>query len=100
MASSEQELEERWRKCVQDARSRYLHAKEVSGYALREQAEGLTPPPDGSLAARRALHIENAALAEYIRTLKIFSDLVINRRIPIQIRKIPGESSDSKARGV
>jgi hypothetical protein len=84
MALSRDELEECWRKRVQDARGRYLRTKQESVQAAKERAEGLTPSPYGSLAVRQALRAERSALAEYVRTLKAFSDLVMNRKIPFE----------------
>ena len=72
---------------MQDARDRYLRAKEASVQAAKEQIEGFTPWPDGSLAVRQALWAEHRALAEYVRTLKTFSDLVLYKRIPVQSSK-------------
>lgn len=67
---------------MEDARGHYLNAKEASAQAVRERAEGFTLPPDGGFAARRALKMESIALAEYVWTLRIFSNLVMDRKIP------------------
>lgn len=64
------------KKLLEAARSRYLIAKAESARVAEEQANGLTPSPDG------ALQIETAALAEYTYALRIFGDLVIHGRMP------------------
>ena len=74
-------LEECWRKRVEEARGRYLYAKNESAQVIEAQAGRLTPFPDGSFAVKRALRLERYALAEYVRTLRTFSDLVMNKEI-------------------
>ena len=69
------------KKLLKAARSRYLMAKAESARAAEEQANGLTPSPDGH-ALRQALQIEAAALVDYTCALRIFSDLVIHGRMP------------------
>ena len=71
-----------WRERVRKAQDRYLDAKAASARVSREQVDRLTPSPDGEFAARQAIKTEVAALAEYTRTLKIFSSLVIHGKMP------------------
>ena len=74
-------LEELWRGRLADARLRLdfatSYVNEVQqDFALDE------PSPDGQLAYERAVRAQNAALAEYNRVLRTFSDLVIDGKIP------------------
>jgi hypothetical protein len=40
------------------------------------------PAVDGDFAARRAIKLESAALREYARILRIFTDLVVKGVVP------------------
>jgi len=52
--------------------------------ALNEMNEGLTLPPDGSYAVRKARLAENAAREEHMRVLRIFVDLTVYRKTPLE----------------
>jgi hypothetical protein len=60
--------------------SRYRIARDACADAISHQSDAA--PPDGSFAYRQTLRVENAALAEYRRILKIYNDLVIDRKLP------------------
>ena len=62
------------------APSRYRIAKS----ALAEAMDALpdAAPPDGTFAYRQSLRSENAALAEYRRVLRIFTDLTVDGKMP------------------
>ena len=49
---------------------------------LEEQMHLGIPAPDGSLAVRNARIQESTARNEYMRVLKIFTDLVLRGNIP------------------
>ena len=72
-----QELEHLWATRVRDARLRLAFAR---NYA--KDLEGVDPSPDGQQAYWMALHAERVALAEYDRVLRIFTDLVMEGKIP------------------
>jgi hypothetical protein len=74
---SRKELEALWRNRAESARLLYESAKTQCEKVRQELADGLTVPPDGSFAYRRALLSEAAALKERVRTLRIFTDLVV-----------------------
>jgi len=77
-------LEDRWRRQVQFAYSRYQTAKEAVNEAREIRADA--PSPDGVFALSHALRIEAAALAEYKRVLQMFTDLLIDGKIPREER--------------
>ena len=73
-------LEDLWRERLRIALERYRNAKVEGRIAIRQQEEAA--PPDGSFAYRKTLRVENAALVEYRRVLRIFTDLTVNRKMP------------------
>jgi len=79
-ALSREALEDLWRERTEAALKRYRIAKVECAKAISEQ-NGMEPP-DGSFAYRKALRVENAALAEYRHVLLIFSDLVASGKMP------------------
>jgi hypothetical protein len=87
MGLSRHELQDIWRQRVWKAWSRYVEASDGFRIAWDEHAE-LRMNPDGALAIRIARQAESEALAEYMRTLKIYTDLVLNGTVP------PEENSD------
>jgi hypothetical protein len=79
---SRQEVEGRWRTYVADARRKYYVASADFAKAEDERQHGLTPHPDGSFSLRQARLRESAALREYVRVLKIFTDLLVSGKMP------------------
>lgn len=77
-----EELEDRWRKRVTDAKLRLDSARTYVKEVQRDLPHGDVPAPDGDYAYRHALHAENFALVEYNHVLRIFTDLIINGKIP------------------
>src|SRR5215831_2101577 len=75
-------LEDVWREHVRTALVCYRLAANETRLARTEQANGLTPEPDGFFAYRQALEKENRALAEYRRVLGIFADLAVHGQVP------------------
>ena len=75
-------LEDVWRERVRTALVCYRLAANETRLARTEQANGLTPEPDGFFAYRQALQKEKAALAEYRRVLEIFADLTVRSKLP------------------
>ena len=75
-----QTLEDRWRREVHFTYSRYQAAKEAVHKARELRVDA--PSPDGVFALNQALRIESAALTEYKRVLQVFTDLLIDGKIP------------------
>jgi CheY-like chemotaxis protein len=78
------ELVEDWRIRLQQAKSYYDGCSQQFRKVLADQNEGLLPAPDGSHAVRQARIHESAARQEYIRALRIFTDLIVGGKTPEQ----------------
>ncbi len=76
------ELETAWLTKVQAAHRRYRVASAKYLRALEEHKQFLLPSADGALAAKRAAQQEAAALREYGRVLKTFTELVVDGTLP------------------
>jgi hypothetical protein len=75
-------MEEYWRDRTTAARRKYELAVAQAREVLEEQKRWPLPAPDGSGAVRNALLQESAARNEYMRTLKVFTDLTIHGKVP------------------
>jgi hypothetical protein len=76
------EVEQVWRARLADSRRKYDLSVAQCRNALAEQKRFAMPAPDGSFAVRQALLRESTARDEYMRVLKVFTDLVIRGTIP------------------
>jgi hypothetical protein len=70
------ELEDAWRARVENSRLRYQEATTRYGELLKQQRDG----PESPLAHAR--HAESAALVEYLRVLRLFTDLIVQGKLP------------------
>jgi hypothetical protein len=75
-----QELHNLWAERTRIAFSRYERAKQTSYAAYHLCIDA--PSADRNLALRRALGDENAARAEFTRTLTIFRELLLEGKVP------------------
>ena len=75
-----QELEDFWRRKVEEARARYQTATEEYRKLLDGMPEGLAPTPDSPLALARQAQSE--ALAEYSNMLRVFTELTVHGTRP------------------
>lgn len=81
MTPSHRELENIWRERLRKARLNYEEAAKAFKATWGEHfEERLTADP--TFAIQQARRLESDALAEYMRVLKIFSDLVLRGTIP------------------
>jgi len=80
--SSRLQLQEQFRIRLQKAKADYDDFSRHYSKVLAEQNQGLIPAPDGSHAVRQARVRESAALAEYMRVLRMFTELVIHDKLP------------------
>jgi predicted nucleic acid-binding Zn ribbon protein len=71
-----------WRKRVEAARRQYDLTVTQFRKVLAEQKNWPLPAPDGSTAVRKARLQRSAALNEYMRTLRIFTDLTVYGKVP------------------
>ncbi len=77
------QLEEFWSSNLAEARHRYHRAAGDYGRLLQsydERRPDLNPPACSTLALTR--EAESQALAEYMRVLKIFTDLILRGKVP------------------
>ena len=79
-ASLRHPLEERWRRKLRLARDRYEAAAARFQVAVDENT--VAPTSEGSLTVRQARAAESVALKEYMKTLRIFGDLVVRGTMP------------------
>jgi hypothetical protein len=77
-----EELLEAWGERTRIAAHEYQRVKAAADLAYQLCTDA--PPPDGNFAYRQALQAETAALAEYRRTLTIFTDLLLHGKTPDQ----------------
>lgn len=75
-------LENLWRAKVQAAHERYRRAAVQSHSVMEEQQQKLLTGADGFHAVTMAVREESAALREYRRVLKIFTELLVHGMLP------------------
>ena len=73
-------LEDSWRLRLEEIHLRYQEASQQYGTLLQAQPDGGPFNPDGALAVAR--HAESRALAEYTRTIRVFTELTVKGKIP------------------
>jgi hypothetical protein len=78
---NKREMEDIWRERVREARDRYTQAAELFR-ATWDKHFDTQMNRDGVPAIQRAREAESRALAEYVRVMKIFANLVISGQIP------------------
>lgn len=76
------ELEESLRNRLKQARADYDLAAAHLNRMIRESRDGVIPSSDSALAIRQALAKESAKRDEYMRLLRIFTDLVVYDKAP------------------
>ena len=84
--SSRIELEEVWRTRLKAARERYLDSLKEFQRLTSEAGSGLMQHPDGVYVLQRAGEYERRELHEYLRILRIFTDLVMEGKEPDETR--------------
>jgi hypothetical protein len=77
------EIEEHWRNRLTSAEERLAKAVAESKRVLADFQEGSMVPPDGSLAVRNARLEESSSRKEYMRVLRIFTDLTLYGKVPL-----------------
>jgi hypothetical protein len=78
MAQSKKELQNIWRERVREARLKYEEASDAFKATWGEHFESRFTA-DPSLAIQKARELEAQALSEYMRVLKIYSDLILHK---------------------
>jgi hypothetical protein len=64
------------------AQARHVAAARKYWQIADDYKQGVFATPDGSLALQQAQREESAALQEYMRALRIFTDLLLRRPSP------------------
>jgi hypothetical protein len=77
-----QRLVDLWRNRLLDARAKYDLAATQSKTSSKDFADKILPTPDGGAKMIGAIRAESRARSEYMRTLRIFTDLVIAGKAP------------------
>jgi hypothetical protein len=73
----EQPVEAFWRERLEDARSKYQEAAADFHVLMLQMHVRDFPSPDGSMAFSRALRAESVARKNYMRVLRIYTDLLL-----------------------
>ena len=81
-----QELEDLWRRRLQDAKYRLVLAR----YYTEEAQTVELPRAAYNSGLLRALHVEKSAIEEYQRVLCIYTDFVMDGKIPDEQGKAAG----------
>jgi hypothetical protein len=84
-----QDLEDLWRLRLEETQVRYREATEQYRKVLQGQADGRALNPDAALALAR--HAKSQALADYMRVLRMFTELTVNGKMP-EVRSVAGSN--------
>lgn len=76
---SRKELEEHWRRWLEESQNKYVAATQEYRRLLQQELARETPSPDSSLA--HAGQAKADALTEYSHVLRIFTDLTIDNQV-------------------
>ena len=93
------QLERLWRQRMRDAQLRLDFARNYLKEVQRDFPSGTVPPPDGAFAHHKALRAENAALAEYHRVLRVYTDLVLHGTIPAEKESLRRQTGSAGGEG-
>jgi hypothetical protein len=80
--SSRTELEQVWQSRASLARQRYEESSREFIRLAGDLKKGRYQPPDCSEALRQARQRESLALEKYMRTVRIYTDLVVHGKLP------------------
>ena len=83
--SDRAQVEELWRSRLKESYSRYMDAAAKYRDAFAANSQGQLPRPDGSFSVTQAHREESAALNEYVRFLRIYTEIATQQKQP------PGE---------
>ena len=79
-SATRREVEDSWRLRLEETHVRYRQATQHYRELLEAQLEATPYNPNGALALAR--QAESQALSEYVRVLKIFTELTVNGQMP------------------
>jgi hypothetical protein len=78
------ELAALWCARLDKAKAAYDLAAAEFRHSAEEYRYRQAPSADGSFALRHAITAENAARAQYVHVLQVFTDLIVNGKVPPQ----------------
>ena len=81
-AEARRRAEEIWREKLHQAQNRYQFATAQSRQLQAEYSTGSVPSADGDFSLRKALRSENEARSEYMRVLRVFTQLILHGERP------------------
>lgn len=90
MPSSREELENLWRRRLEQAEEVHQRALSEVERIRGARDTGALTGQEGDAALRRAIREERRARVRFIRTLRIFSDLVVRHKPPPDDHKLAG----------
>ena len=93
------QLERLWRQRMRDAQLRLDFARNYLKEVQRDFPSGTLPQLDGAFAHQKALRAENAALAEYHRVLRVYTDLVLHGTIPAEKESLRRQTGSAGGEG-
>jgi hypothetical protein len=76
------QIEDSWRTRLAEAKRNHGQAVAQFRRAAEEYRVRDVPASDGNLGLHQAIAAESSARREYIRVLRLFTDLVVHGRIP------------------
>jgi hypothetical protein len=79
-SATRQMLEDCWRLRLEETRVHYRKATDQYRKLLQDQPAGRPQDPNGALALAR--QAESEARAEYARVLRVFTELIVNGKMP------------------
>lgn len=77
-----QEIEELWRRRLAEEKARYEVAVARFQTASEDFRNHHTTPPDGGFGVHLAITAESNARKEYMRVLRLYTDLLLYGKIP------------------
>jgi hypothetical protein len=94
-ALNPQNVEEHWSRRLADAKASYEIAVSRFRTASEDFRSRHTPSPDGGFNVHLAIAAESSARKEYMRVLRVFTDLVVYGKIPdeTESRAKPGNGA-------
>ena len=92
-------MESLWRQRLNQAREHLGFARERNKEVHREFLLREIPSPDGEFHRLQAVRAENVALRNYLRVLRVFTDLVTSGKIPDEAKWLrgPGDTESEES---
>ena len=82
MGHSREEWEDLWRRRLETATEAQRRAAAEVKRIIESKGSGALSGPDGEFALQQALRVEGRTRADFVRVLRIFTDLILRRSKP------------------